>query len=211
MKKILITLFVFTYSFALTSFAHANEDVEKYVHEVVGKTINILDDSSINISEKKKKLRALMKENIDIDYISKKILLRHKNTISDEEFEEFKTTYEKYLISSFLQLVKRYKGQRFKIKSFEKVYEGSYIVRGKLVDSNNKSFDVDYLVRYHNNQWLVFDMITAGVSLLSTHKSEFNSILQNKGIKKLISDLQSKDKSKITSPVNIPQNKEKQQ
>ncbi len=60
---------------------------------------------------------------------------------------------------------------------------------------------VDYRVRGSNGCFKIFDVIIEDVSMITTQRSEFNSVIGNKGIDYLITQLASKSESMATTPI----------
>jgi phospholipid transport system substrate-binding protein len=54
------------------------------------------------------------------------------------------------------------------------------------------------------NQWKAYDMVAEGISMLSSKQSEFESILRQDGIDKVISLM----RDKIDKPIALKQKKE---
>jgi phospholipid transport system substrate-binding protein len=42
---------------------------------------------------------------------------------------------------------------------------------------NDKDVPLDYMLRFKNNEWRVYDVIVEGVSLIKNYRSQFSSIL----------------------------------
>jgi phospholipid transport system substrate-binding protein len=42
---------------------------------------------------------------------------------------------------------------------------------------NGKDVPLDYMLRFKNNEWKVYDVIVEGVSLVKNYRSQFRSIL----------------------------------
>ncbi len=179
----------------MSSFAIATEaEIEKYVNELLNSTFKVLNDTSVGLDQKKSKLRDILKENLGVADISVRVIGRLKNNYSPEELKAFQDTYEQYLINSYANAVENYKGQKVSIKSINQPAPNNYQVQTEIIDNNNQTFNVNYLVKAENGHFKILDVITEGVSLVATHKSEFANILGNNNMAFLIKQLQSKIK-----------------
>jgi phospholipid transport system substrate-binding protein len=55
--------------------------------------------------------------------------------------------------------------------------------------ANGEPFFIDYRIHKVDKSYKIFDVIVEGVSLLTTQRTEFSSVINNKGIDYLINQL----------------------
>ena len=74
-------------------------------------------------------------------------------------------------------------------------------MRAIVKDPNRPEIKVAFKVRKDSktNEWGAFDMVAEGISLLDSKRSEFESIIRQDGIQKVIDLMQ----SKIDNPVEL--------
>jgi ABC-type transporter MlaC component len=101
------------------------------------------------------------------------------------------------VIDSYSKLVKSYKGEKGKLVRVNKISNNLFMVDTEILSTNDGTrTQVKYLVHELSNKdttrFLIGDIITEGVSLLDSQRSEFNQILSNKGIDGLISEIKQK-------------------
>ena len=75
--------------------------------------------------------------------------------------------------------------------------DGEYTVAMQMKSDENGSepVDVNYRVRKQGDTYKIFDVIVEGVGLLTTQRSEFSSVIADKGIDYLIDQLATKSKT----------------
>ena len=70
------------------------------------------------------------------------------------------------------------------------------MVKTYLKPSNEEKINLDYIILKEENNWKIFDVLLNGsISEIATKKSEFNSIIRNKGATGLIEIITSKIES----------------
>lgn len=170
-----------------------------YVNKVVKQGEEIIRNKNINANEKYIQTEKVISENLDLEWMAKYTLGRYRKTIVEDKIKEFISTYSKYVIKTYSELVKSYNGDGSNILKVEILNEKGleYIVKTELLKSNDnkQSIKVDYLVRNKDNnsqEFKIFDIVTEGISMINAQRSEFSTLLMNQGIDALISQLKSK-------------------
>lgn len=192
MKKL---LFVFSIIFC-TSIAVAEDSggrAKDFINNVSARVIETIENGGDD-SAKETKLTNIFVEVMDIDWIGKYTLGRYWNSLSDSEKVQYLKTYRQYLIASYVPLFKKYNGQKQFIKDEKDIGNDQYIVVTTISndDQNTKPYNVEYRIKFNDNKFKVRDIIAEGVSLLSTQRSDFSSIMGQGGIQELINQLNRK-------------------
>lgn len=183
MKKLLCFFLSLIFSSAYCDEAK----VKSYVQDLLDRAFTILKGRDI-YDVKKEKIQDILRNNMDLDVMATSVLSR--TGLDDTPKKQFTPAYSKYVLSTYSQALANYNGQTVKIKAIQKLDAQTYSVRTQIVtQGDGDPFNVDCLVKDKNGSYKVIDIITEGVSLVSTHKSEFKSILANKGFDGLIKEL----------------------
>jgi phospholipid transport system substrate-binding protein len=188
MKKFIAIIMLFF----ISNLTFADRQLETYVNDLLNSTFNILNDNKIALEDKKQKIKNILKDNLDYVEMSRKTLGRLKNNYSPQEINDFTATYQDYVINSYSGSVSSYNGQKVNIKSAKEISPNNYMVQTVISDGNNQIFNVNYLVKNEGGKFKILDVITEGISLIATQKSEFTGILSNNNIEFLIAQLKAK-------------------
>ena len=202
MNKI-ITAFFLTIFFTVSAFAGASSSksdpkIEGYVDQLVAKVSTMLNDQTISEEQKVKKSRQLMAENLDLEWMAKYSLGRHRKELDMSQLKDFTKIYSSYVIKSYSDLVRNYKGQKAVVKKVSMLDDAEYIVKTEVVQSGQPPIKVDYLVRDvgasngKKSSLKISDVITEGVSMINSQQAEFNSVISSGGIDALMTQLKAK-------------------
>lgn len=189
-----LTLFLASNGFA----AKADPKVEQYVDTLVQKVSTMLNDSTISEEQKVKKSRQIMAENLDLEWMAKYSLGRHRKELDMPQLKDFTKIYSSYVIKSYSDLVKNYKGQKAIIKKVSMLDDAEYIVKTEVIQNGQPSIKVDYLVRDvgagmgKKANLKISDVITEGVSMINSQQAEFNSMISSGGVDALMTQLKTK-------------------
>ncbi len=105
--------------------------------------------------------------------------------------EEFRTL----LVRTYSNALTSYKNQTVVYKP-SKIPEGetNVVVRTEVVQPGSKPVQLDYALEKQGNGWKVYDVIVAGVSLVTNYRDTFKQEVNNTGIDGLITLLGNRNK-----------------
>jgi phospholipid transport system substrate-binding protein len=202
MIKNLILSAVFVTACAMSVFADNakiddQEQLKSYVENLIQESHELLHNTSLSDKEMTQKASKLLRTNLYLNWMAKQSLGRNIKSISKEQLKDFTKAYSAFVIDSYSKLVKSYKGEKGKLVRVNKISNNLFMVDTEILSTNDGTrTQVKYLVHELSNKdttrFLIGDIITEGVSLLDSQRSEFNQILSNKGIDGLISEIKQK-------------------
>lgn len=165
--------------------------IQDYIQNTLNTTFSVLNDSSNNLAKTQDIIKTMLNKNLDFDTMARQVLgPQIFGNISDEDFIKFKAVYTKYLVSSYAEVVKKYDGQRVNIKSVTQNALGVYVVQTNILSNNGATkFNITYQVgKNKSGDFVIQDVISENISLISSQRSDFASVLANnpKNINNLI-------------------------
>jgi len=194
-----ISIFFLTILLTFPAFAaKTSPNIEQYVDQLVEKVSILLNDSKISEEQKVKKSRQLMAENLDLEWMAKYSLGRHRKELDMPQLKGFIKIYSSYVIKTYSDLVRNYKGEKAIIKKVSQLDDAEYIVKTEVVQEGQPPIKVDYLVRDigasggKKPNLKISDVITEGISMINSQQSEFNSIIAKDGFDTLTNQLKKK-------------------
>lgn len=173
--------------------AAVTDDARTFVDTVGGTALATLQDAALNDAQKREKLNALFADAVDIPYVGKFVLGRYWRTATPEQQKAYMQAYEPFLIRNYVGRIAKYSGQTYTLTDSKPMGEGAVV--GMILHTPDGS-SPDVIVNYRLNKvgkgFKVIDIVVENVSLLNTQRSEFSSIVGNKGIDYLIDALKKK-------------------
>lgn len=164
-----------------------------FVDQIGGTALETLKNEDLSDDEKRAKLNRLFAEGVDIPYVARFVLGRYWRTATAQQQKDYLAAYEPFLIKNYVGRVAKYSGQTYKLID-SKPTDGGAVVGMVLHTPDGSAPDV--IVNYRLNKvgdgFKVIDIMVEGVSLLNTQRSEFSSVVSNKGLDYLIDALRKK-------------------
>lgn len=167
------------------------DEASDFIDGVGKRVVAVLSDKGLDDKAKEAKLQSLFKECVDVDWIGKFVLGKYWRNASEAQQQRYLANYGGFLIKSYTSKFKEYTGsETYKILASKTDDQGRTVVTMELVRPGEASVMVDYKLRKEGKDLRVFDIVVEGVSLLTTQRSEFASVVSRKGLDYLIDQLQ---------------------
>lgn len=188
--------------FSVTSFAEENP--YKILEEVAGKTFASIKTQQAKIKKNPEILKDIVEKELlpytDYKFAGAKVLGKRFKSVPREKIPVFFEEFRKYLIATYAGALALYEGQTVEFEP-GKSFEGkkAVTVRAVISEDGRPDIKVAFKVRRSSKtkEWRVWDMEAEGISMLSSKRSEFESILRQEGIDKIIAIMQEKNNQKI--------------
>lgn len=194
----IITIFILTLLINFRSYSiEIHNEIEHYVDDLVDQVSKLLDNHDLSEEQKIEQSRQILFKNLDLDWMAKYTLGRYRKQLSPIQIKEFVVVYSSYVIKSYSDLVRNYKGEKANIKKVMQLDENEFVVKTEVIRGDGQQvIKVDYLVRDlikgDKYNLKVSDIITEGVSMVNAHQDEFSSIIANNGFDALLIQLKKK-------------------
>jgi phospholipid transport system substrate-binding protein len=119
-------------------------------------------------------------------------LAKNYKNRSDKEREEFTQLFKKLLENSYASKIENYRNET--INYVGEQIKGKYALVKTQIVRKDGVIDVDYKMLKENGQWLVYDFVIEGVSLILNFRSQFSKIISTDSYATLVSKLSKKVK-----------------
>jgi len=164
--------------------------------EIANKNPEVLDDPV--------KLRAVANEvvlpHVDFMGISRRVLGKYWRKATVAQQEAFAREFRELLLGTYLRSVHAYKDNTIRFLPLRKgKQEDRAVVKAVIGQKNGPEVQAAFRVRRVNSEWLIYDVLVEGISLVATHRSTFSQEIHNNGIDNLIEQLRAKNEVNTTN------------
>ena len=185
-------VFIAIYLFLGTGQLSAESQITADLRGTIDQVLKIVSDKSLQKDPalRRKKLRQVISLRFNYKQMVMRSLAKNYNERSDEEREEFTGLFKKLLENSYASKIENYQNET--INYVDEKIKGNYaMVRTQIVRKDGV-IDVDYKMLKDNGQWLVYDFVIEGVSLIRNYRSQFSKIISTESYGALVSKLSKK-------------------
>ena len=140
----------------------------------------------------KQALARLATEAFALDVVSRFVLGPTWQQASPAQQEEFQRVFSQWMVGVYGRRLGASKGGTLKVIGTDSIANGDALVKLIATQADGKTVDLGLRVRDVRGQMKIIDVMAAGVSMATTQRQEFSSIINNQGIDGLLTSLKAK-------------------
>jgi len=129
---------------------------------------------------------------VDHRYAAFKILGKNLRTINKAQREAFVLAMKKHLSQSYVQVLSKYTDQKVTFQQQEQAANRKIVsVKSVISQAGKPDIEMDFRLRKNKNsrQWLAFDIVVEGISMLDAKQAEISAKIRSHGIDEVIAEL----------------------
>ena len=198
MKKSLYTLFL-GLMLAVSPLFAQEEAPDTKIKKVTEDVLTIVrQDKDIQSGNTKKAIDLVEARVIPHSNVQRMTALamgRDWNKASPEQKTRLSEEFKTLLVRTYSNALTSYRDQTLRYKPFKmQPGETDVVIKTEIVQPGAKPIQLDYSLEKQGNDWKVYDVIVAGVSLVSNYRDTFNQEVRANGVDSLIQMLANKNK-----------------
>lgn len=171
----------------------ATPDPTEQFRPFIQKVTDVLSDPALKTISKKEKSQRVIKvvrERFDFREMSKRVLGQQWRQLSDKEQAGFEQLFTELLQYAYVGKIDEYSGQ--KVEFTQQRIKGDRAEVQTLLVDKEKSIPVSYILILRGEQWMAYDVVVEGVSLVRNYMEQFKEILQKDGYSGLVHQIELK-------------------
>ena len=172
------------------AFAAAKTPTEQ-VREVVDEVLALLADEKLEQEARRTQIREAIAPHFDFEAMSRSILAINWKKATPEQRSRFIVLFKQRLENTYVTAMENYSGETVRYGK-EKVEGKRASVETFIVRPSGVETPVTYRLRSKSDEWIAYDVIAEGVSLLSNYRSSYRSIVDKEGIDGLLTQMAGK-------------------
>ncbi len=174
--------------FAFITFANPaqsasfEEEARSFVQNLAEKAVRELTDKSAPKEERIQRFREYFNDYFAVRGIGKWILGRHWRKAKIEQQEEYLTLFEDLMVVSYVDRFAAYAGEPLRIQKALVQDEKNVTVYSDIPQQEgNPAIRIDWRVARKDGLYKIVDVIVEGTSMSNTLRSDFGSIIRQRG------------------------------
>jgi len=158
-----------------------SEDSQNFIKDIAQRGIGFMANQELNEDNRKKEFRQMLEESFDMKTIGRFALGRYWRVATKEQKKEYLDLFENMIVNVYSRRFGDYNGEKFEVISSRAQGTADAIVASQIIPGSGATISVDWRVRKKNQQFVVIDIIVAGVSMALTQRSDFSAVIQRGG------------------------------
>ena len=185
-KKILL-LCVIT---MVSTYAVEEQNIRLVMQTKTNHVIKILQNPSLSMKQKEKKSIQIMDPLFSYKTMAKISLGKKWKTLTKKQKSSFIKAFEHKMKHSYIDKLKLYKKQKVVTDNPKKVKKNRITLTIKII-GNSETYKIvnSFFKKKKTNQWYIYDVKLAGVSIIQTYRKQFAAFLRTKSFQALLNTL----------------------
>ncbi|MBD1401670.1 MlaC/ttg2D family ABC transporter substrate-binding protein [Pelovirga terrestris] len=175
MKKIIITMLLFFPAVPV----FAQPDPLNAVESMVNSVLEILDNSSLSLAEKKAQVSGRAQRFLSIESMSQRTLGTYWSSATQEQRDHFTYLFTRILEETYLNRIDDYSGGT--VRYLQQRVKDDRAIVDTLIIADELQLPVQYRMVYEQQSWRVFDIVIDGVSLIMNYRASYAEIIRSQG------------------------------
>lgn len=161
-----------------------------FVESLIDEAIAVLRIPVEARASRESQFRTLLRDKFDVPLITRLVVGRHWRHATDTQKQAFMLVFEEHIVKIYTSQLGVYNDEIVAIRNVASRTERDTIVGTEVMRSSSDApLQLDWLVREEAGAYRVIDIAAEGVSLMTTKRSEFSSVIQRDGLDGLIEKL----------------------
>jgi phospholipid transport system substrate-binding protein len=163
------------------------DQLRRYTDEVQ----RILAHDSMTPADKRAAVRRVAEQVFDLAETARRALGTHWRKRTPAEQEEFVRLFADLLDRTYIAKIELYGGERLVFGA--ETIDGDYAsVRAKVIARQSTEVPIEGRLHQRGGQWLVYDLLIEGVSLVGNYRSQFDRIIRTSSWEELMRRLRAR-------------------
>lgn len=179
--------------FPVVSSALAAADPTEQMRPFLNKVTTLLADPSLKQASRPEQCRRMIvvvRERFDFQEMSKRVLGKQWRELSAQEQAHFEDLFTQLLQYAYVGKIDEYAGQ--KIEFAQQRIKGDRAEVQTLLVDNQRTIPISYILLLKGEEWMAYDIVVEGVSLVRNYMEQFQQILSKEGYPALLDQIKSK-------------------
>jgi phospholipid transport system substrate-binding protein len=175
------------------------DQVRAYTDQVV----KVLQSPALTLPERRAAVANIANEAFDVSETAQRALGVHWQQRTPVERVEFVKLFANLLEQTYISRIDQYGGERIAYLG-EQIDGDRAIVRARIVTKNGTEVPVDSRLLLKDNRWLIYDILIANMSLISSYRSQFDRVIRTASYAELVKRLQNRIELLNGAETNAP-------
>jgi len=154
---------------------------ETFIVSLAEKAVNALTQEDTPRPEKIRRFRELLHEHFDVKRIGAWVLGRYWPAATEDEKQEYLDLFEQLIISTYVDRFSTYSGETLTVTGAAIKGEEALVSSRLKRPAGGEPIDVEWRLQERAGALRIIDVTVEGISMGQTQRSEFASVIRNKG------------------------------
>jgi phospholipid transport system substrate-binding protein len=166
------------------------DEAREFVAEMADRATDVLSGDR-PMGERRRELEQILRQAFDLEYIGRLVLGPTYRTLSAEQQESYDAAFKQYVLETYSRRIDEYGGEELEILGAESAGSRDVKVQSRVLGvEEGEPVKIDWRVRDRDAGPKIIDVEIEGVSMAISQRSEFASVVDQRGVDGLIAMLE---------------------
>ena len=162
------------------------DDAIRFVQNLGDNAIEVLKAPDSTPEKRRVKFQEILDRDFAVNTIGRFALGRYWRAASPDQRQEYLRLFRLFILNTYASRLDGYSGQSFTVVKAHSIDNKDTLVNTAISQTNAEPLRVDYRVRTRQGDHKIVDVLVEGISLITTQRSEFASIINREGFDGLL-------------------------
>lgn len=194
MRKFSLSSLFILITIMLSSNIYASSPTEA-LEQTINKLLAIAQNKTMDKAAQKNEIFNVVNQDIDFEAVSKRVVAKSWKKTTAEQKSRFKKLFSKIIVNTYYSLLEDYSDEKV-IYVKEQIKRTKYAIVDTLILTDKNKVPVRYRLLKSGDSWKIYDLVPEGISLVSSYKKNYSTILKKQGMDGLLEEMLKKDQEK---------------
>lgn len=199
-ENIMKNIFAFFFAALVGTSVLAQESPDALIRHVTEDVLEIIrKDKDIQSGNAQKAIELVDKKvlpHFNFQHMTMLAVGRDWKKASPQQQQQLTAEFKTLLVRTYSNALTSYRNQKVVYKPFKMgADETDVLVRTEVLQPGSKAVQLDYSLEKLDSGWKVYDVVVAGISLVTNYRDQFAQEIRSAGVDGLIATVAAKNKS----------------
>jgi phospholipid transport system substrate-binding protein len=177
--------------------AQSDKSARTIVETAVRDALAVLRNPTVQSAERGQQVSTVLESHFDFETFSRLTLGPAWRDVSPAQREQFVDEFRKHVLAVCRGGTDQYGGQDIVVSTDRQEARGDWTVQTRVIGWKNGATKevakIDFRLRQRDERWQVIDVTIGGISMAATFRAQFNVVMRDGGIDRLLQLLREKN------------------
>lgn len=165
------------------------------VETTVNAILDILRNGNLTTDEARSQMRTEINKAFDPRAMAQSVLSTNWRQASEEQQDEFQALFMQTLENTYIGRIEAYTNETVEFVGEEINKNRSQV--NTVIKTSNKDIPINYKLRLRRDGWFVYDVEVENVSMVSSYRDTYRSVVRRDGMDGLLTQMREKNEETL--------------
>jgi phospholipid transport system substrate-binding protein len=162
------------------------------VTSAIDDTIAILHNTGMPVGQRRRELRALAQQKLDLAKMAEGVLGTHWVEMTPAQQQQFVPLFEAFIEAAYLGEIQEYAKLKIEVGTQTRERADRARVDATVLQSGEDPIEIAFMLERTPRGWLMYDVVVDDVGMVENYRAQFDRVIRTRGLSRLEAELRIK-------------------